>query len=120
VSEITRALRLRCPNCGEGRLLISWWKVRKTCERCGLHFDRGESDYFIGAYTINLIVAELIVVAAILGGMFLSWPNVPWTLLMYSLVPLAVLAPVLTFPYSRALWLAIDLRFRPPEPSDFS
>ena len=120
MNEIRRALRLHCPNCGQGRLLVSWWKVRKTCELCGLRFDRGENDYFIGAYTINLIVAELIVVAAILVGMALSWPNVPWTLLMYALVPLAVLAPVLTFPFSRALWLAIDLRLRPPEQQDFT
>lgn len=119
MKEVRRALRLRCPNCGAGRLLISWLKIRKRCDRCGLLFDRGERDYFIGAYTINLIVAELIVVAAILLGMVLSWPDVPWNLLMYALIPLALLAPILTFPYSRALWLAIDLHFRPPEAADF-
>jgi hypothetical protein len=85
-----------------------------------LIFDRGEKDYFIGAYTLNLIVAELIVVAAILIGMILSWPDVPWDLLMYALVPLAVLAPFLTYPYSRSVWLALDLKFRPPEPNDFA
>lgn len=120
MKELRRALRLKCPNCGEGRLLASWLKLRTRCEYCGLIYDRGESDYFIGAYTLNLIVAELIVTSAIVIGIVLAWPNVPWNLLMYALVPLAVLAPLITFPYSRALWLAIDLSFRPPEPSDFS
>ena len=119
MNEIGRALKLRCPNCGNGKLLISWWKVRKSCERCGLIFDRGESDYFIGAYTLNLIVGELIVVVAIVIGIMLSWPTVPWTLIMYSLLPLAALTPLLTFPYARAVWLALDLRFRPPESKDF-
>jgi uncharacterized protein (DUF983 family) len=120
LKEITRALRLRCPNCGEGKLFSSWVRARKRCDHCHFQFDRGEHDYFIGAYTINLIVAELIVVAAILTGMVLSWPDVPWNVLKYSLIPLALLAPLITFPYSRAFWLAIDLRFRPAESSDFS
>lgn len=120
MKELSRALKLRCPNCGQSRLFASWLKMRARCEHCGFRFDRGEADYFLGAYTINLIVAELIVVAAILIGMFLSWPNVPWNVLKYALVPLALLAPVLTYPYSRSFWLAIDLRVRPPEPSDFN
>ena len=94
--------------------------MRKRCDHCDILFDRGEPDYFIGAYTINLIVAELLVVGAIVIGIILSWPDVPWNVLMYSLVPLALLGPVLTFPFARAFWLAIDLALRPPEPSDFA
>jgi uncharacterized protein (DUF983 family) len=120
VKHLLRAFRLRCPNCGTGRLFASWLKMRTMCDQCGLIFDRGEKDYFIGAYTLNLIVAELIVVFAILIGMVLSWPDVPWNTLMYALLPLAVLGPFLTYPYSRSVWLALDLKFRPPEPSDFA
>lgn len=120
MSRITRALRLRCPNCGEGKLFNSWLKMRKSCVSCGLIFDRGEADYFIGAYTLNLIVAELSVTGAIMLGILLSWPDVPWSTIMYSLVPLALLGPILTFPYSRAIWLALDLGFQPPKPKDFA
>lgn len=118
--ELWRALKLRCPNCGEGKLLATWFHVRTHCMHCKLIFNRGEQDYFIGAYTINLIVAELLVVVAFVVAMFLSWPEVPWNLIMWSLVPLALLGPLITFPYARAVWLALDLRFRPPEPSDFT
>ena len=100
-------------------MFASFLSMRQRCDVCGFIFNRGEHDYFIGAYTLNLIVAELIVVIAMVAGIILAWPDVPWNLLMYSLVPLALFAPLLTFRYSRALWLAIDLRFRPPEPSDF-
>jgi uncharacterized protein (DUF983 family) len=94
--------------------------MKPACVCCGLTFDRGEHDYFIGAYTLNLIVAELIVVSGIVAGMVLTWPDVPWQALMWGLLPLAVLAPVVTLPFARSLWLALDLKFRPAEPSDFA
>jgi len=94
--------------------------MNRACDSCGLLFDRGEHDYFIGAYTVNLIAAELIVVAAIVIGMILSWPEVPWDLLMWGLLPLAICTPLLLLPFARALWLAIDLKFQPPEPKDFA
>jgi uncharacterized protein (DUF983 family) len=106
VKEIQRALRLRCPNCGEGKLLDSWIRMKPACESCTLRLDRGEHDYFIGAYTLNLIATELIVVAGIVAGMLLTWPDVPWNVLKWVLLPVAVLAPLATLPFARSLWLA--------------
>ena len=117
--QFARAFRLRCPNCGESAQLKSWLKVKDHCEKCGLKFDRGQYDYFIGAYTINLIVNELIVVIAFVAGMLITWPDVPWDGLMWGLAPLAVLSPLATLPFARSLYLAMDLRFRRPEPVDF-
>ena len=119
-AQILRALRLSCPNCGQSGQLKSWFKVKPFCEHCGLKFDRGEHDYFIGAYTINLIAAELIVVVTFVIGIFVTWPDVPWDPLMWGLLPLAVLGPIATLPFARSLWLALDLVFRPAEPSDFA
>ena len=120
MNQLFRALKLRCPNCGAGKLFDSWIRMRGVCEHCRLKLDRGEHDYFIGAYTLNLIVAELMVVGAILLVMVATWPTVPWTAMMWSLLPLALLGPVVTLPFARSLWLALDLVFRPPEPSDFA
>lgn len=117
--ELARAFRLSCPNCGKSGQLKSWLRVKPHCENCGLKFDRGEHDYFIGAYTINLIVAELVVVIAFVVGILITWPDVPWDRLMWALLPLAALTPVITLPYARSLWLALDLVFRPAEPKDF-
>lgn len=116
---LLRALRLRCPHCGEGTLFASWLKMRESCTRCGFHYDRGEYDFYIGGYLINLIVAELIVVAAMLAFVAMTWPDVPWSLITWGLVALMVPAPFVTYPYSKALWLAVDLHFQPPKPSDF-
>lgn len=114
-----RALRLRCPSCGVGALFSRWIKLRTKCDGCGLHFERGEHDHFLGAYLVNFIIAELLVVAALVAGMMLTWPDVPWSTLTWVLIAMVIPAPVLTYPFSRAVWLALDLQFQPRRPGDF-
>ncbi len=115
-----RALRLRCPHCGQGKLFDRWVRMRQRCAACGLILERGEEDYFIGAYMVNLIIAELIIVAAMLVVLLATWPAVPWQAMLWAIVILTIPAVVFTYPFSRSLWLAIDLLFRPPEPRDFA
>ena len=77
--------------------------------------DRDEPGYWIGSYTVNLFVTEGIFAVIFVGGMFLTWPAVPWTLLGITCATLAILTPIATFPHSKLLYLAIDLAFRPLE-----
>lgn len=107
-----RGLRLRCPNCGKGRLLLSWTRLRKRCQICGTDFEREHED-FIGAYLINLIIAELFVVTAVVTVMVVTWPAVPWDGMLWWLLPAVIVMPLYTYPFSRGLWLAIDLAYRP-------
>lgn len=125
-SSLTRAARIlrravlrRCPNCGGRDVFRSYLLQRGACPACGLRLDRGERDFFIGAYTINLIVAELVVVAGGFAVVLGTWPDVPWTALTWGLALLMVLVPVLLYPFSRQLWLGFDLIFQPPRVSDF-
>ena len=117
--QLWRALKLRCPNCGRGRIFFRWVKSFEHCSKCGFRYDRGEADYYIGAYTLNLIIAELIVVAAIIVAIVYWWPDVPWKALPWALLGPAILGPFVTYPWSKSLWLGLDLIFRPPEPGDF-
>jgi hypothetical protein len=87
--------------------------MRKTCPECQLILDRGESDYFLGGYTVNFVVAELLIVLGGAAGIVFTWPQVPWALITWGLILLMVVAPILFYPFSRTLWLAIDLIFRP-------
>ena len=80
--------------------------------------DRDEPGYWIGSYTINLFVTEGVFALALGAGLLLTWPGVPWSALWISCAALAVLVPVLIFPHSRLLYLAIDLAVRPAEPTD--
>lgn len=114
-----RALRRRCPRCGAGGIWLSWFKMRHACPVCGQVFERGEShDFFIGAYLINLVVAEAsaIVIAAIMWITLGS--RVSFNVLWGASMALAVIMPVIFYPFSRELWLAFDLYFRPSEAGD--
>ena len=93
--------------------------MRDRCPNCGLALDRGESDYFYGAYMLNFIAAELVVAIGFVVAMIVTWPSPPWDALMYGTLALAIATPLLLYPVTKALWLAIDLVFRPArdEPS---
>jgi uncharacterized protein (DUF983 family) len=117
---ILRALRGRCPWCGRGRAFRSWFSMRRECPSCSLRFQRNEeSDYWVGGWLVNFIIAELIVAFSIVVAVRLSWPDVDWDAILWSTVAAACAGPLLTWPFAKVLWLGLDLRFRPPEPDDF-
>jgi len=120
--SLARALRGRCPHCGEGAVLASWFRVRPRCQACGLRFDRSddeEHDYWLGAYTLNFLVTETLFGVGLLLALLATWPDPPWTLLLFGGGALMVLMPIAFYPLSKTLWLAVDLVFRPAQPDDF-
>lgn len=118
-TALARGVLRRCPLCGERDIFRSWLEARPACPRCGLRLDRGESDFFLGGFTLNFIVAELLLVGFLTAAVLLTWPEVPWDWLLWGGAPLMVLAPILFFPFSRTIWLALDLAMRAPRPEDF-
>ncbi len=113
-----RGIRRRCPNCGAAGLFSRWVVMRSTCPSCHLKLDRGEPDYFLGAYTINFVAAELFIVATAGLAIWATWPAVPWDSLMWGLILAMIPAPILFYPFAKTLWLAVDLTFRPLTLSD--
>jgi uncharacterized protein (DUF983 family) len=106
-----------------GRVMTSWFSIRERCTACGLRFERGhdeEHDYWLGAYTLNFIVTEVVFGAGLLVALLATWPDPPWKLLLYGGGAFMVLMPIAFYPLSKALWLAIDLAVRPVQPDDFA
>ena len=110
---VSRAVRFRCPNCGSHPVRASWLKRLPGCPHCGLRFDRGEHDYFIGAYLLNLIASEILLAIGLVAVCMATWPDPPWTFIQYGGAVLLVLAPIALYPFTEMLWLAFDLAFRP-------
>lgn len=108
-----RALRLRCPWCGGGPVLASWFRLRPRCPRCGLRTERGEEDFFLGGMVFNIALSEGLLAVLLIGLLVALWPDVPWTLLHVGGVVLMILAPIAFYPLSKMLWLALELLFRP-------
>ena len=114
-----RAVRLRCPNCGGGPLFSRWVRIREHCPVCGIRLERGEEGYQVGAYMFNIVAAELIFAAIFLGVLVYTWPTPPWDELLYGGVAIVIAAPFVFYPFSKTLFLAFDLIFRPPRAEDF-
>ncbi len=95
-------------------MFSNWFSIRHACPSCRILTDRGEHDYFLGAILVNFIAAELLVAAASLGTLLITWPAPPWRIILYGSLFLAVVFPIIGYPYSKTIWLAIDLAIRDP------
>jgi uncharacterized protein (DUF983 family) len=87
--------------------------MRPACERCGLKVERGEQGYLVGAYMFNIAVSELFWAAVMVAAAAATWPTPPWTALLWGGAALMVTLPVAFYPFSKTLFLAPDLVFRP-------
>src|SRR5215218_3072810 len=66
---VSRAVRRRCPNCGGKGIFANWFSLKEACPTCGAVFVR-EEGYFLGAYALNLIIAEFIGLGFVLVILF--------------------------------------------------
>lgn len=110
---LSRGARLRCPHCGGRGILDGWFKLKTRCPQCGLVLDRGESDYFLGAYLLNLVAVELVLTGLLVVIGIMTAPDVPWTLLTYGGAAFALVAAIACYPLTKVLWLAFDIMLRP-------
>jgi len=110
--SLLRALRLRCPRCGKGRLYSSWFRMFKNCENCGLSFDR-EPGFYLGAIYVNYGLTALLTTIFYFVG-FARGVNDFW--LKVAVMAFAVIFPMLIFRHARAVWLAFDEYWDPQQP----
>lgn len=108
-----RALLLRCPRCGTRRIFSGWTRLKDHCPGCGVPLERKESDYFIGAYLMNLIAVELLLFIGLATVVIVTSPNTPWDVLEWVGPLLMLTGAVLCYPFAKATWLALDLLLRP-------
>ena len=110
---IGRGFALRCPRCGQGGLFRRWTEMVEYCPRCGLVFEQ-EEGYWVGALTIATVAALLVSIVGIVVVTILTWPDLPIVPLIAIGVVGMVLFPILFYPFSKTLWVAIDLYFFNP------
>ena len=108
-----RALLLRCPHCGRGRVVRSWFRLHPRCPACGIRTERGEEDFFLGSMMFNIILSEGLFIVFVIGLIWARWPDVPWDFLETWAIVLMAAAPFLVFPWTKTMWLASDILIRP-------
>jgi uncharacterized protein (DUF983 family) len=109
-AALRRGLRRRCPRCSSKGIFDSYFKLKETCPSCGYRFER-ESGYWVGAITINMAVAEIIFFILFITVILATMPGVEWGPLLIVAVVTNGLVPLVFYPFSKTVWMAIDLHF---------
>lgn len=106
-----------CAVCGKGRLFRHWFSMVPRCPRCDLKFERIEG-HWTGDLGINTIVSFGALMIVLMVGTLAFWPEPPFTAIIIGAVFTAGVVPLLFFPFSKTIWLALDLMMRPLEPGE--
>ena len=105
-----RGATKRCARCGSGHLFKRWFTMVPDCPNCGLHFER-EQGYFTGAIAVNTIVIGGLFAVIFVGALIATAPDIPIVPLLAVIVPLMALGPLVFYPFSKTIWVAIDMAF---------
>jgi uncharacterized protein (DUF983 family) len=111
------ALRRRCPRCGGKKVFSSWLTLRERCPTCGYRFER-EEGFFTGVYLVNYAFVAVAIVIELMAYLFYASANEgvsPWPAMIMGAVT-AIVLPLITYPFAKTLWAAIDLATRPLDP----
>jgi uncharacterized protein (DUF983 family) len=114
---VWRGATKRCARCGERKLFRHWVSMVERCPRCGHRFERADG-FWLGSIMLNMAFTFGLFLVVFFGGMVVTWPDTPWTLLLILTLLLNSLFPVLFHPFSRTLWVGMEMAARPLEPQE--
>lgn len=107
---VWRAVRLRCPACGQAKIFRGWLAMYESCAACGRRFQR-DAGYFLGSIYFNYAVTGLLVTAMYFAMYFGDVLGDEQRLAL--LMVFVIVFPAWFFRYARALWMAADEYFDP-------
>lgn len=104
----SRAIRLRCPRCGQGELFAGFFRMHERCSGCGMKYER-EPGYFLGSIYFNYgwTAMSMSFLYIVLRYVF----DLPNSYVVPPLLVYVVVVPTVLHRYSRAVWLAFDCHF---------
>jgi uncharacterized protein (DUF983 family) len=101
-----RGLTKRCPVCGERDVFARYFTIRERCPRCDLEFER-EEGYWLGAMVVAMTLVIVVFAVVFLGGLALTWPDVPWTTLLIVTIVVNGLLPIVAYPWCMTVWMGL-------------
>lgn len=72
----------------------------------------------LGAITINTIVTFGAILVVLVVGMIATYPDIAALPIVAGCVAVAVVVPVVVFPFTYTIWGAIDLAMHPLQPDE--
>lgn len=115
---MTRGATKACPVCGRrSGLFRRWVLMAERCPRCNFKFERDEG-HFVGAVGMNTIMSFGLLLLALIVFFIATYPDIPAGPWVFGAAAVFGLVPVILYPISKTLWVAIDLVMRPLEPGE--
>lgn len=102
-----RGAKRRCPRCDSSDLFVSRFKIRERCPRCGLRLEREEGG-FLGAIALNYVVTAGVWVTVLIVWLVIDLPDVHVAALTIVSIGVAVVVPLLVWPFAKTVWASID------------
>lgn len=112
-----RAWRRNCPRCGHAKLFQGYADLVDRCPGCGLRFER-EPGYWVGAMIIVTILTFGVFLILLVGGIVLTWPEVPWGWLLGMTLAANLAIPLWLYGRAKLIWSALELSWHPLEPAE--
>jgi uncharacterized protein (DUF983 family) len=110
-----RALRLRCPTCGESPIFPELLRIRRVddwlqpldgCPRCGYAFQREPGYFLLAIWVINYTAACAF--GLLLFGLLSTVPEIGLRPVLLAVILPTALFSLLTIRHAKAIWLALD------------
>lgn len=102
---LNRSLRLRCPACGQSKIITHPFHIRHHCPHCQALFKR-EDGFFVGAILANVVTTELVIL--LVCFFFLLIIGAAYESVLALLFVMALVFPVAFYHHSWSLWLGFD------------
>jgi uncharacterized protein (DUF983 family) len=117
---LARAVVLCCPWCGSRRTFVRRWLGKHPrCRSCGIRWRR-EEGFELGPLTINTVVTFLVLTVVMTVSFVLTSPDIPVLPLVAGCAAIAVVLPVVLYPFTYTVWLVLDLAARPPDAAELA
>ncbi|MFG6660318.1 DUF983 domain-containing protein [Sulfitobacter sp. 915] len=101
---IFRGLRMRCPSCGEGKILFGYLKVKDQCDCCGQELHHASVDDGPAYFTLMVVVAIIFPMFAVIYSLSEPEPFVVALLMM----ALATVLALLVLPRVKGMFIGLQ------------
>jgi uncharacterized protein (DUF983 family) len=102
---LARALRLRCPACGQASVVRGLFRIRHHCPNCFSLFKR-EEGFFVGAILANVMTTEAVILLVCVIWLMIIGSS--YETVLVGLFVVALVFPVAFYHHSWSLWLGFD------------
>lgn len=93
----------RCPSCGRGSIMKTWFRAHETCPTCAARFERGE-----GTWIGSTVFGYAIVATVGIGGgiLLIAFDAYSYGRLL-AVLALSALLTVAVFPLQKIAWIHV-------------